>query len=133
MRHRCDHRKLGRPTDQRLAMLRSIVKALILHEGVVTTVQRAKEARRVAEHVISIARQDSVHHRRMVARVLGSERQPTPTERKAGKTKVDPIRKLFEDIGPSFADREKGGYCRLTRIGERRGDSTMMVRLELVS
>jgi large subunit ribosomal protein L17 len=133
MRHRVDKRKLGRPTDQRMAMLRSIVKALIVHDGVTTTLMRAKEARRLAEHVISIAREDSVHNRRQIARILGSERQPTPVERKAGKTKIDPVRKLFDEIGPQYADREKGGYCRITRIGPRRGDATMMAKLELVS
>jgi large subunit ribosomal protein L17 len=53
-------------------------------------------------------------------------------ERKAGRKRVDPIRKLFEEIGPAYADREKGGYCRITRTGLRRGDSTMMAKLELM-
>lgn len=133
MRHRVDRRKLNRPTDQRLAMLRNIVKALIVHDGGVnTTVTRAKEARRLAERVISIARKDTVHNRREAARILGSERQLTPVERKAGRKRVDPIRKLFEEIGPAYADREKGGYCRITRTGLRRGDSTMMAKLELM-
>lgn len=137
MRHLRDKRKLNLPTDQRLAMLRNIVKSLIVHEAIVTTVTRAKEARRVAEHVISIAREDTVHGRRMVARILGTERQPTPTERKAagakkGQLKVDPIRKLFDEVGPQYAGRTKGGYCRITRTGPRRGDNTMMARLELV-
>jgi large subunit ribosomal protein L17 len=114
-------------------MLRNIVKALIVHDGGVnTTVTRAKEARRLAERVISIARKDTVHNRREVARILGSERQLTPVERKAGRKRVDPIRKLFEEIGPAYADREKGGYCRITRTGLRRGDSTMMAKLELM-
>ncbi|MBD3175966.1 MAG: 50S ribosomal protein L17 [Armatimonadia bacterium] len=132
MRHKVDRRKLNRPTDQRVAMLRNIVKALIIHESVNTTVTRAKEARRLAERVISLARNDSVHNRRQVSKLLGSERQPTPAERKAGRTKVDPVRKLFDTLGPAYADRERGGYCRITRTGPRRGDSTMMAKLELM-
>ncbi len=132
MRHRLDRRKLNLPSDQRTAMLRNIVKSLIIHEHVETTLTRAKEARRLAERVVCVARENSVHNRRHVAKLLGSERQPTPAERKAGKTKVDPIRKLFDELGPAFADRDKGGYTRITRIGARRGDNTMMARLELV-
>jgi large subunit ribosomal protein L17 len=133
MRHRCDRRKLNRPTDQRMAMLRNIVKSLIVHEHVDTTLMRAKEAQRLAEHVFSISRENSVHNRRLAAKILGPERQPTPVERKKeGKNKVDPIRKLFDELGPDCANRDKGGYTRITRLGARRGDNTMMARLELV-
>ncbi|HOS94110.1 MAG TPA: 50S ribosomal protein L17 [Armatimonadota bacterium] len=131
MRHRRAYRKLNMPTDQRLAMLRNLTKSLIVHGRIETTQTRAKEARRLAERLITLAKTDSVHNRREAGRVLGTERKLTPAERKAGIEKVDPIRKLFETIGPEMKDKP-GGYTRLTSIGYRRGDGVEMAVLELV-
>ncbi len=115
-----------------MALLRSLARALILSEDrkIITTEARAKEARKLVERLITIAKTDDVHSRRMVARILGTERKVTPAERKKGIEKVDPIRKLFEEIAPRFAGTP-GGYTRVTRIGRRRGDSAMMAALEL--
>jgi len=116
MRHRRDHRKLNRPADQRLALLRSLVRALLEHGRVETTLERAKEARRLAEKVISRGRQDSVANRRQVNRVLN-----------------DPalVKKLFEDIAPNYSERP-GGYTQIVRSRLRRGDGAQLAVLKLV-
>ena len=116
MRHLVDHRKLGRPTDQRMAMLRNLVKSLVVHRQVETTLARAKEARRVAEKVISRSRADSVHARRQARRVLN-----------------DPslVKRLFEEIGPQYKDRP-GGYTQIVRTRLRRGDGAQLAVLRLV-
>jgi len=132
MRHRKGYRKLNKATDQRMAMLRNMVKSLFVYERIETTVTRAKEARRLAERLVTVAKTNDVHSRRLVARILGTERKLTPVERKKGIEKTDPLRKLFEEIGPSMAQRE-GGYTRITRTGPRRGDGVEMAVLELVA
>lgn len=115
MRHRVAGRKFGLPTDQRLALLRGLVRSLLLHEKIETTETRAKEARRIADKVITTARQNSVHARREARKLLNDE---------------DLVKRLFDQIAPKFADRP-GGYTRITRIGFRRGDAAPMVKLEL--
>ena len=132
MRHLKAHRKLSKATDQRMAMLRGLVKSLIIYERVETTHARAKEARKLAERLVAVAKTDDVHSRRKVARVLGTERKVTPVERKKGIEKIDPIRKLFQTIAPSMAERE-GGFTRLTRTGPRRGDGTEMAVIEFLA
>jgi len=116
MRHRKDHRKLGRPTDQRLAILRSVVRSLVLHGKVETTLDRAKEARPIAERIISRGLQDSVHARRQALRLL-----------------TDPgvVKHLFEEVAPQFKDRP-GGYTQIVRTRVRRGDGAQMAVLRLV-
>ena len=116
MRHRRDHRKLNRPTDQRLALLRNLVKSLVQHGKVETSIDRAKEARRWAEKVISRSRQDSVHNRRQVNRVLN-----------------DPglVKKLLEEIAPNYLQRP-GGYTQIVRSRLRRGDGAQLAVLKLV-
>lgn len=133
MRHRVDHRKLNRAADQRMALLRSLARSLLVAEEnkVVTTEAKAKEVRRLVEELITLAKTDDVHSRRLAARILGHQRQLPPWQRKTGRVRVDPIRKLFETIGPNYADRP-GGYCRITRIGLRRGDAAPMAVIELV-
>lgn len=115
MRHRKDHRKLGRPTDQRLAMLRSQVDALLRHNRIKTTVQKAKETQRMVEKLISTARRGDVHARRQVLKKVRDK---------------DLVAHLFEEIAPRFADRE-GGYTRVIRAGRRTGDNAEMAILEL--
>ena len=116
MRHRVSGRKLGRRTEHREAMLQGIVAQLLRHERVTTTEAKAREARRLAEHVITKGRAGSQHQRRMAAPLL--------TDKLA-------VAKLFEDIGPRYATRE-GGYTRVVKLMPRRGDSAPMALLELV-
>jgi large subunit ribosomal protein L17 len=125
MRHRVAHRKLGRVTEHRIAMLRNQAQALILHEHIETTVPKAKELRPFVERLITIAKRGVaageangrlLHARRLVARELANR---------------DIVGKLFETLAPRFAER-KGGYTRILRLGHRRGDSAELAQLELV-
>ena len=125
MRHRVAHRKLGRVTDHRLAMLRNQATALIRYEHIETTVPKAKELRPFVERLITIAK-------RGVAAGDGNGRL-LHARRLVGRDLVDgeAVIKLFDTIAPRFAERP-GGYTRILRLGFRRGDSAEMAQLELV-
>ena len=110
------NRKLGRTTDQRKAMLRAMVTYLLENGQIKTTVTRAKEVAPVAEKMITLAKQNN----------LASYRQAL-----AYITKEDVAKKLFDEIGAKYADRN-GGYTRVTRTGARRGDAAEMAVIELV-
>jgi large subunit ribosomal protein L17 len=150
VKHRISGRRLGRATDQRLALLQNLVTSLLWHGSVETTAARAKEARSVAEKLITIAKEDSVHHRRLARRTLmprtglvrmkeGSHREAPATgeiekEVQAGRspsTVDNSVRHLFEHVAPQYVDRP-GGYARIIRIGLRRGDGADLVKLQLV-
>src|SRR5687767_16019563 len=114
MRHRVAHRKLGRVTEHRIAMLRNQANDLILHERIQTTVPKAKELRPFVERIITVAKRSlnapegsshGVTARREVARDIPNR---------------DVVKKLFDTIAPRYVDR-KGGYTRLLRLGYRRG------------
>ncbi|MBC7288279.1 MAG: 50S ribosomal protein L17 [Armatimonadetes bacterium] len=113
MRHRKERFKLNKPADQRRALLRSLVRALILHESVKTTLPRAKQAQRLADHLVQLAKRGDLHSRRLALRVI-----PEP--------KV--VHRLFAEVAPRFGDRE-GGYAQVIRAGLRRGDSAQMAIL----
>jgi large subunit ribosomal protein L17 len=116
MRHRKDHRKLSRTSSHRRAVLRNLVTALYQYERIETTVAKAKEARRLAERLITFAKRGDLAARRHVARFV---------------TRPAVTRKLFETIGPWYAERN-GGYTRIVRIGHRLGDAGETAYLELV-
>jgi large subunit ribosomal protein L17 len=116
MRHRKDHRKLGRNWSHRRALLRNLVTALFEYERIETTVAKAKEARRLAERMITFAKRGDVAARRHVGRFV---------------TKPAVLAKLFETLGPWYAERN-GGYTRIVRIGHRLGDASETAYLELV-
>ena len=125
MRHRVAHRKLGRVTEHRIALLRNQAQELLRHERIKTTVAKAKELRPFVERLITVAKRGltdgaegsrALHARRLVARDLADR---------------DVTRKLFETIAPRFADRP-GGYTRLLRAGYRRGDAAEVAQVELV-
>jgi large subunit ribosomal protein L17 len=125
MRHNVAHRKLGRVTEHRLALLRNQAQALIRHERIETTVPKAKELRPFVERLITIAKRgvasgDSngkgLHARRLVLAEL-PDRQV--------------VAKLFDTLAPRFAERP-GGYTRILRIGFRRGDAAEVAQVELV-
>ena len=109
-------RKLGRPTDQRKAMLRGLVTYLLENGKIETTVTRAKEVRAQAEKMITLAKVDSLTNKRAAFAYI---------------TKEDVVKKLFTEIGPKYVDR-KGGYTRITKTGPRRGDAAEMCIIELV-
>src|ERR671925_1865084 len=125
MRHNLAHRKLGRVTEHRLALLRNQAIALLRHERIETTIPKAKELRPFVERLITIAKRGvasgdangkALHARRLVLSEL-------PDRAVVGK--------LFESLAPRFADRP-GGYTRILRIGFRRGDSAEAAQIELV-
>jgi large subunit ribosomal protein L17 len=117
MRHRKAGRKLGRTTEHRKAMLRNMVTSLFEHERIVTTVPKAKEARRVADKMISLAKRGDLHARRQAAAFIQSR---------------EVVAKLFDSIGAQYSERQ-GGYTRIIQTGTRLGDAAPMAILELVA
>ena len=109
MRHRNAHRKLGRVSEHRTALLRNQAEALLAHERIETTVPKAKELRPFVERLITIAKADDLHARRQTRRLLNNE---------------DLVKRLFDEIMPRFRTRP-GGYTQITRIGFRRGDAAV--------
>ncbi len=109
-------RKLGRPSDQRTAMLRAMVTFLLENGKIETTVTRAKEVRSMAEKYITLAKTNSLHNKRQALAFI---------------TKEDVVAKLFNEIAPKYMD-VKGGYCRITKTGPRRGDAAEMAIIELI-
>jgi large subunit ribosomal protein L17 len=116
VRHRKGFRKLNRPADQRIQMLKALTTALIKHGKIKTTVKKAKEARRMAEKVVALAKQGTLHSRRQAAVFVRD---------------AETLKKLFADV--SRFDKNPGGCTRITRVGRRMGDATEMVMLELVA
>ena len=109
-------RKLGRTTAQRTAMLRAMVTFLLENGKIETTLTRAKEVRSLTEKMITIAKEDNLHNRRLVLAFV---------------TKEGVVNKLFTEIAPKYAGRN-GGYTRIVKLGARKGDGAMEVILELV-
>ncbi len=109
-------RKLGRPTDQRMAMLRAMTTYLLENGQIKTTVSRAKEVAPMAEKMVTLAKQGDLAAYRQALSFL---------------TKEDVAKKLFDQIGPRYKDRE-GGYTRVVRIGPRRGDAAEMAVIQMV-
>jgi large subunit ribosomal protein L17 len=125
MRHRNAHRKLGRVTEHRTALLRNQAEALLAHERIETTVPKAKELRPFVERLITIAKRGvkaadpkgaSLSARRLVARDVLNETV---------------VNKLFDDLAPRFMERP-GGYTRLLKLGHRRGDAAEVAQVELI-
>ena len=109
-------RKLGRPTAHRNAMLRGMVTYLIENGSIETTLTRAKEVRSIAEKMITLGKKNTLATRRQALSYI---------------TKEDVVKKLFDEVGAKYADRN-GGYTRVTRTGARRGDAAEMAIIELV-
>ena len=116
MRHAQRGRKLGRTTSHRLAMFRNQLTSLVIHERIVTTLPKAKELRPLVEKLVTRGKAGSVADRRQVARVLHDREH---------------VKKLFDDIGPRFADRA-GGYLRIVKLGPRQGDGAETAALQFV-
>lgn len=136
MRHRIDHAKLGKPTDQRMSLLRNQVAQLILSGEIRTTQTRAKEVQRLAEKLITTAKRNTVHSRRLVERhIQRPPLDPKKARSKKWRSREHPERrvleKLFDEIAPRYADRD-GGYTRIVKVPPRRGDAAPMAVLMLV-
>ncbi len=116
MRHQKSGRKLNRNSSHRKAMFRNMAASLFEHEIIKTTVPKAKELRRVAEPLLTIAKEDSVAHRRLAFDRLRSKQA---------------VGKLFDELGPRYVERP-GGYLRILKCGYRSGDKAPMAYVELV-
>ncbi|MFM7462258.1 MAG: 50S ribosomal protein L17 [Burkholderiales bacterium] len=116
MRHRHGLRKLNKTSSHRLAMLRNMTNSLFLHEVIKTTLPKAKELRRVAEPLITLAKEDTLASRRLAFDRLRDR---------------DMVVKLFAELGPRYKER-KGGYLRILKFGFRQGDNAPMALVELV-
>ena len=134
MRHRVAGRKFSLPSDQRQALLKGLVRSLFINDKIVTTETRAKEVKPLAEQLITTAKRNDIHSRRIVRKFIDSNIAEFGVNPENGKTARNPhyvIPRLFEEIAPRYRNRP-GGYTRITRIGARRGDGAPMVMLELV-
>ena len=109
-------RKLGRTSDHRRAMLRAMTTYLLENGRIETTVTRAKEVRAMAEKMVTLGKRDDLHAKRQVFSYI---------------TKEDVAKKVIDEIGPKYADRD-GGYTRISKTGVRRGDAAEMAIIELV-
>jgi len=116
MRHKVVGRKLGRNASHRKAMFRNMVTSLLEHERIVTTVPKAKEARRMAEKMITLGKRGDLHARRQAMNYIRSKAV---------------VAKLFDELSEQYADRQ-GGYTRIIRTGMRHGDAASMAIIELV-
>ena len=116
MRHGVDGFKLGRLTKHRWALFRNLLISLFRHERITTTEAKAKAMRGLADHVITLAKRETLHARRQVLSLVPD---------------VVVVRRIFDTIAARFSDRH-GGYTRIIKVGVRRGDAAPMVLLELV-
>ncbi|MBA3276007.1 MAG: 50S ribosomal protein L17 [Chloroflexia bacterium] len=117
MRHRKAGRKFGRNPSQRKALLRQQAISLILNERITTTEAKAKELRSVVEKLVTIARDDTAHHRNLVMSRLDHKRS---------------VARLFDVVAPRYED-VPGGYTRISKLGLRRGDAAPIVLIEFVT
>jgi large subunit ribosomal protein L17 len=116
MRHQVKGRRLRRPTAHRMAMLRNLVTSFLEKERIRTTLAKAREARPLAEKMITLGKKGTLHARRQVMTFVRKEAVVT---------------KVFDDLGPRFGQRP-GGYSRIVKLGLREGDGAQMAMLELI-
>ncbi len=116
MRHLKSHRKLGRDSEHRLALLSNLAIALFTHERIHTTEAKAKELRRVADKMVTFAKRGDLHARRLAAKVMRSK---------------SALKNLFDNIASRYSDRN-GGYTRIVKTLPRKGDGAPMALIELV-
>jgi len=161
MRHQCTRNKLGRPQDQRKALLRSLATELFLHGEITTTISKAKALKPYAEEIITLAKKGDLHSRRQAAKYIYDVKTPNFFDRESGevlteemKAKKDEelkkakennksekvkntvipltvLRKLFTQIGKEYESRN-GGYTRIYHLPPRRGDGVEMALIQLV-
>jgi large subunit ribosomal protein L17 len=116
VRHRRKGRQLSRTASHKKAMLSNMATSLFRHERIKTTTAKAKELRPFAERLITLARRGDLHARRQAARTIHDK---------------EALKKLFDTLGPRYADRD-GGYMRILKLGQRKGDSAQISLVQLV-
>jgi len=134
MRHRKRTAKLGRTGEHRNAMLANLVCSLIKHKRVTTTLAKAKAARPVAEKMVTLGKTGTIHARRLAAARLRHHARTlhrSKSERETWRQNEDVVRILFDELAPSFKERQ-GGYTRIVKLGPRQGDAAPRALLEWV-
>jgi large subunit ribosomal protein L17 len=142
MRHQCNRNRLGRPQDQRKALLRSLATELFLHGEITTTISRAKALKPYAEEIITLAKRGDLHARRQAAKFIFDVETSKFVDNKTGEIFEEMqegkklaaqtvLQKLFAEIGKQYQDRN-GGYTRIYHLPPRRGDATEMALIQLV-
>jgi large subunit ribosomal protein L17 len=116
MKHRISGKKLSLNHDQRKALFKNLINSLIIHGQIKTTEAKAKAVRRLAEKLITKGKEQTLHARRLIAAFLQNKKA---------------VNKIVDELAPLFK-KKPGGYTRIIRLGERRGDNAPMVKLELV-
>lgn len=117
------NRKLGRETSHRNLMLRNLATDLIVYEHITTTETRAKEVSSIVEKLITLAKRNDLHSRRQAAKIVMNV--------KVDGTDQSALSKLFDEIGPKYADRN-GGFTRIIKTSSRRGDNAPKAVIELI-
>lgn len=126
------YRKLGRTSSQRKALLRDLTTDLIINESITTTEARAKELRSTVEKMITLGKRGDLHARRQAAAFVRNEIADVRIDEDGESIIVESaLQKLFNELGPRYADRP-GGYTRILKLGQRRGDAAKMVIIEFV-
>ncbi|MDD3149415.1 MAG: 50S ribosomal protein L17 [Candidatus Gastranaerophilales bacterium] len=144
MRHQCKRHKLGRPADQRKAVLRSLASSLFMYGEITTTMAKAKALKPYAEKIISLAKRGDVHARRQAGALIFDQNtgrflnlesgKVFASKEEAGEAKVVEetiLRKLFSEIA-QISENRNGGYTRILRMPPRRGDASEMALIQLV-
>ena len=116
MRHKKGNKKLSKPTDQRIAMIRSLSLSLITHEKIKSTDLRCKETKRFVERLITLGKKGDLHARRQALKMLPNK---------------DAVKKVFDILSKNYQDR-LGGYTRITKLGFRQGDNSPVSLIEFV-
>ena len=122
MRHRVAGRQFGLPSDQRQALLKGLLRSLIIYKRVQTTEARAKDLQPLMEKLVTRAKDDTVHSRRIARAIVGGR----------SADDEDIVKELFTVIAPQYTNRS-GGYTRMAKVGVRRGDAAPLVILEFVN
>ena len=138
MRHQKKVKKLGKPQDQRKALLRSLATSLLMHGEIKTTLTRAKVLKAYADKIITFAKKGDLHSRRQALALIydqaivgaNEETASSEEETKEKEPKATVLRKLFSEIGPKYKERN-GGYTRVFKTGFRRGDNAEMALIQL--
>ncbi len=121
MRHRIGGRQFGLPSDQRRALLKGLLRSIIIYKRIETTEARAKDLQPMIEKLVTKAKEDTVHNRRIARAIVGGH----------SADDEDIVKELFTVIAPQFADRP-GGYTRMAKVGVRRGDGAPLSILQFV-
>lgn len=133
MRHRCKVHHLGRPADQRKALVRTLATSLFTHDEIIITLARAKALKEVADKIVTWAKRGDVHAVRQVRKfIYHSKTGEMLTDEKGREIPETVLRRIFKTVGPRLQNR-KGGYTRVIQMPPRRGDAAPMAMIQLLA